>query len=63
MEDAGGGLEDQADPTYLAYQWPSVSEGLAEAALEDGEILTSLCLLFVFCSVLGRRQSTVVSAW
>ncbi|XP_056402616.1 rho guanine nucleotide exchange factor 11 isoform X3 [Hyla sarda] len=44
VEDAGGGLEDQSDPTYLAYQWPSVSEGLAESALEDVQNLRQLIL-------------------
>ncbi|XP_077114937.1 rho guanine nucleotide exchange factor 11 isoform X3 [Ranitomeya variabilis] len=44
VEDTGGGLEDRSDPTYLAYQWPSVSEGLAESALEDVQNLRQLIL-------------------
>ncbi|XP_073423175.1 rho guanine nucleotide exchange factor 11 isoform X2 [Dendrobates tinctorius] len=44
VEDTGGGLEDRSDHTYLAYQWPSVSEGLAESALEDVQNLRQLIL-------------------
>ncbi|XP_069599669.1 rho guanine nucleotide exchange factor 11-like [Ranitomeya imitator] len=44
VEDTGGGLEDRSDPTYLAYRWPSVSEGLAESALEDVQNLRQLIL-------------------
>ncbi|XP_073495539.1 rho guanine nucleotide exchange factor 11 isoform X3 [Phyllobates terribilis] len=53
VEDTGGGLEDQSDPTYLAYQWPSVSEGLAESALEDVQNLRQLILR----SLLPMRHS------
>ncbi|XP_069805496.1 rho guanine nucleotide exchange factor 11 isoform X2 [Dendropsophus ebraccatus] len=42
VEDAGGGLETHS--TYLAYQWPSVSEGLAESALKDVQNLRQLIL-------------------
>ncbi|KAM3918673.1 rho guanine nucleotide exchange factor 11 isoform 2-T2 [Leptodactylus fuscus] len=53
VEDAGGGSEDQSDPTFLAYQWPSVSEGLAESALEDVQNLRQLILR----SLLPMRHS------
>ncbi|KAM5129166.1 rho guanine nucleotide exchange factor 11 isoform 2-T2 [Mantella aurantiaca] len=41
VEDAGGGVEDQSD---LNYQWPSVTEGLAESALDDVQHLRELIL-------------------
>ncbi|CAJ0949460.1 unnamed protein product [Ranitomeya imitator] len=44
VEDTGVGLEDRSYPTYLAYQWPSVSEGLAKSALEDVQNLRQLIL-------------------
>ncbi|XP_075700188.1 rho guanine nucleotide exchange factor 11 isoform X2 [Rhinoderma darwinii] len=58
VEDAGGGSEDQSDPIYLAYQWPSVSEGLAESALEDVQNLRQLILR----SLLPLRHSEYESA-
>ncbi|KAM9294557.1 rho guanine nucleotide exchange factor 11 [Gastrophryne carolinensis] len=41
VEDAGGGSEDQSDPSY---SWPSVTEGLAESALEDVQHLREMIL-------------------
>ncbi|XP_066465252.1 rho guanine nucleotide exchange factor 11 isoform X3 [Eleutherodactylus coqui] len=58
VEDAGGGSGDQSDPAYLAYQWPSVSEGLAESALEDVQSLRQLILR----SLLPVRHSEYDSA-
>ncbi|XP_044127532.1 rho guanine nucleotide exchange factor 11 isoform X2 [Bufo gargarizans] len=58
VEDAGGGSENQSDPTYLAYQWPSVREGLAESALEDVQNLRQLILR----SLLPTRPSEYDSA-
>ncbi|XP_071971135.1 rho guanine nucleotide exchange factor 11 isoform X5 [Engystomops pustulosus] len=58
VEDAGGGSEDPSDPTYLAYQWPSVSEGLAESALEDVQNLRQLILR----SLLPTKHSEYDSA-
>ncbi|KAM4690215.1 rho guanine nucleotide exchange factor 11 [Rhinophrynus dorsalis] len=43
-EDAGGGIKDSAPSTYEPYQWPPVTEGLAESALEDVENLRQLIL-------------------
>ncbi|KAM4014111.1 rho guanine nucleotide exchange factor 11 isoform 2-T2 [Anomaloglossus baeobatrachus] len=53
VEDAGGGSEDHSNSTYLTYQWPSVTEGLAESALEDVQNLRQLILR----SLLPMRHS------
>ncbi|XP_063803174.1 rho guanine nucleotide exchange factor 11 isoform X2 [Pseudophryne corroboree] len=58
VEDAGGGSEDQADPSYLPFRWPSMTEGLAESALEDVQNLRQLILQ----SLLPLRQSEYDSA-
>ncbi|KAG8449949.1 hypothetical protein GDO86_016580 [Hymenochirus boettgeri] len=43
-EDAGGGTSTFNTSNYLPYQWPPVSEGLAESALEDVHNLRRLIL-------------------
>ncbi|KAM4664680.1 rho guanine nucleotide exchange factor 11 isoform 2-T2 [Discoglossus pictus] len=54
VEDTGGGTEESAASIYLhSHQWPPVTEGLAESALEDVENLRHLILK----SMLHRRHS------
>ncbi|KAM8921486.1 rho guanine nucleotide exchange factor 11 [Pelodytes ibericus] len=44
VEDAGGGSDNSTASTYLPYQWPPATEGLAESALDDVENLRQLIL-------------------
>ncbi|XP_063295747.1 rho guanine nucleotide exchange factor 11 isoform X3 [Pelobates fuscus] len=44
VEDAGGGSERSPGSVFHPYQWPPVTEGLAESALEDVENLRQMIL-------------------